>query len=151
VTTTNHPTVEDHPDLREALKRCSPATYYAACKFRQTGASDHLRVVIAGLVERFVDRELRAKIQSPHESLRLREDLGLDSLTMMEIVMLAEDILPISTTNEELARLRTLADVETFFEQKIGDLPATRSDHATEPASSKIGAAAPAPLNPFAS
>lgn len=151
MTPTNHPTVEDHPDLREALKRCSPATYYAACKFRQTGASDHLRVVIAGVVERFVERELRVKIQSAHDSLRLREDLGLDSLTMMEIVMLAEEILPISTTNEELTRLRTLADVENFFERKLGELPVARNIAAPTPDASKIAAAAPAPLNPFAS
>jgi acyl carrier protein len=144
-------TPEDDPVLRETLKRCSPATYYAACKFRKTGRDEDLQSVVLGVIERFVERELRPKLQSPDDALRLSEDLGLDSLTMMEIVMLAEDILPISTTNEELARLRTLADVETFFEQKIGDLPATRSDHATEPASSKIGAAAPAPLNPFAS
>ena len=119
---TNDQTVEDYPDLREALKRCSPATYHEACKFRQTGASEHLRAVVAGVVERYVERELRPRMIEPHDQLRLREDLGLDSLTMMEIVMLAEEILPITASNEELGRLRTVADVEDFCEKKVREV-----------------------------
>ena len=116
-------TPEDHPDLREALKRCSPATYYAACKFRKTGEAEHLRAVVHGVIERYVERELRVKLSAPNDALRLREDLGLDSLTMMEIVMVAEDVLPISITNEELTRLRTLGDVQAFFVSKVRGEP----------------------------
>jgi 3-hydroxyacyl-[acyl-carrier-protein] dehydratase len=119
VSLNNHITPDDHPDLREALKRCSPETYYAACKFRKTGEREHLHTVILGVIERFVERELRPKLAGSSEVLRLREDLGLDSLTMMEIVMLAEEVLPISISNEELTRLRTLSDVQHFFDAKL--------------------------------
>ena len=34
---------------------------------------------------------------------------------MMEVVMIAEEILPISVTNEELTHLRTLGDVQAFI------------------------------------
>lgn len=108
-------TPDDDPALREALKRCSPATYYAACKFRKLGRSDDLRAVVRGVIERFVERELRPKLEDASDSLRLREDLALDSLTMMEVVMVAEEILPISVTNEELTHLRTLGDVQAFI------------------------------------
>lgn len=131
-------TPDDHPDLREALKRCSPATYYAACKFRKTGSSEHLHAVILGVVERFVDRELRPKLQGPCGHLSLREDLGLDSLTLMEIVMLAEEVLPVSISNEELNRLRTIGDVQQFFEGKL-----------REPAAAPV-AQAPAAVWPLA-
>ena len=110
---------EDDPVLRETLKRCSPATYYAACKFRKTGHGDDLRAVVLGVVERFVERDLRPRLSPPTDTLRLREDLGLDSLTMMEIVMIAEEVLPISVSNEELTHLRTLGDVQTFIETKM--------------------------------
>jgi acyl carrier protein len=121
---------EDHPDLREALKRCSPATYYAACKFRQSGAVEHLDAVILGVIERYVERDLRPKLQHQAESLSLREDLALDSLTMMEIVMVAEDVLPITISNEELTRLRTIGDVQRFFAAKArGETTAVVSNH----------------------
>jgi acyl carrier protein len=108
-------TPEDDPALRDALKRCSPATYYAACKFKSFGQSEDLRTVILGVIERFVDRELRAKLVDASDTLRLREDLGLDSLTMMEVVMVAEEVVRISVSNEELTQLRTLGDVYRFI------------------------------------
>jgi 3-hydroxyacyl-[acyl-carrier-protein] dehydratase len=105
--------------LRETLKRCSPATYYAACKFRKAGRREDLQTVIRGVIERFVERDLRPKIHAPDGALRLSEDLGIDSLTMMEIVMIAEEVLGISVANDELASLRTLGDVEDFLEAKL--------------------------------
>lgn len=130
---TLNPTPEDDPALRETLKRCSPATYYAACKFRKNGGSDDLRLVVAGVIERFVERELRTKLQGADDTLRLREDLGLDSLTMMEVVMIAEDVLRITVSNEELTHLRTLGDVQQFIAHKISTpRTAIRVSTATE-------------------
>ena len=116
--TADQPSPEDDPVLREALKRCSPATYYAACKFRASGAAADLQLVVIGVVERFVERDLRAKLHAGDDTLRLREDLGLDSLTMMEVVMLVEEVLPISVSNEELTHLRTLGDTRRFIADK---------------------------------
>lgn len=108
-------TPEDDSVVRDALKRCSPATYYAACKFKKSGQPADLGLVVLGIMERFVDRELRPKLSVATDSLRLREDLGLDSLTMMEIVMIAEEVLRITVSNEELTKLRTLGDVQAFI------------------------------------
>lgn len=108
-------TPQDDPALREALKRCSPATYYAACKFRASGRSEDLRTLIIGVIERFVERELRSKLEHASDTLRLREDLAIDSLTMMEVVMIAEEVLRINVSNEELTQLRTLGDVHAFI------------------------------------
>lgn len=127
------PPPEDDPVLRETLKRCSPATYYAACKFRANRDPDALRAVVLGVVERFADRECRARLQGDAATvaaLGLREDLGLDSLTMMEVVMIAEDVLRITISNEELTRLRTLGAVQTFIlEKATGAPPAPARPH----------------------
>ncbi|MGH7946657.1 MAG: acyl carrier protein [Opitutaceae bacterium] len=109
---------DDDPALREALKRCSPATYYAACKFRKYGRNEDLRTVVAGVIERFVERELRPKLDQPDDTLRMREDLAIDSLTMMEVVMITEEVLGISVSNEELTQLRTLGEVHAFIRAK---------------------------------
>jgi 3-hydroxyacyl-[acyl-carrier-protein] dehydratase len=114
---------KDEAHLREALKRCSASTYEAACRFRQTGDPDCLPTIILGVIEHHVDPDLRAKLKEADDDLRLIEDLGIDSLTMMEIVALAEDVLPVSINSEELCLLRTLGDVRQFIQRKVHGSP----------------------------
>ncbi|HEY4299292.1 MAG TPA: phosphopantetheine-binding protein [Candidatus Didemnitutus sp.] len=76
-----------------------------------------------GIIERYVEPDLRAKLKDADDDLRIIEDLGIDSLTMMEIVILVEDVLQMSINNEELRNLRTIGDVKTFISCKIRGLP----------------------------
>jgi acyl carrier protein len=117
---------DDEVALREALKRCSPSTFEAAVQFRKTGNADHVPAVVIGVIERFVEPDLRAKLKDADDDLRLIEDLGIDSLTMMEIVILVEDVLQLSINNDELRNLRTVGDVKTFIDCKIRGLPLPR-------------------------
>ena len=114
---------EDEASLREALKRCSPSTFEAAVQFRKTGNPEHVPAVVIGVIERFVEPDLRVKLKDADDDLRLIEDLGIDSLTMMEIVILVEDVLTMSINNDELRNLRTVGDVKTFIDCKIRGLP----------------------------
>ena len=67
---------EDEAALREALKRCSPSTFEAAVQFRKTGNADHmLPAVVIGVIERFVEPDLRSKLKDADDDLRLIEDL----------------------------------------------------------------------------
>jgi len=116
-------TQDDDALLRESLKRCSASTYEAAAQFRKTKNTEHLPAIILGVVERFVEPDLRAKLKDPDDDLRLIEDLGIDSLTMMEIVILVEEVLQMSINNEELRNLRTIGDVKQFIECKVRGLP----------------------------
>lgn len=123
---TEQSTIETKPlsdaelaELQAALKRCSPDTFVAAREFRQTGDVAQLDKVVHGVVERYVERELRPKLRRGDSSIRLVEDLGLDSLSLMEIVVLAEDVLRISVTNEELTGLKTIGDLNRFVVAKV--------------------------------
>lgn len=117
---------DDEAALREALKRCSPSTFEAAVQFRKTGNPEHMPAVVIGVIERFVEPDLRAKLKDADDDLRLIEDLGIDSLTMMEIVILVEDVLQLSINNDELRNLRTVGDVKVFIDCKIRGLPLPR-------------------------
>lgn len=116
-------TPEDEAALRESLKRCSPSTFEAAVQFRKNGNPDHVPAIVIGVIERFVEPDLRAKLKDADDDLRMIEDLGIDSLTMMEIVILVEDVLQMSINNDELRNLRTVGDVKTFIDCKIRGLP----------------------------
>ncbi len=116
--------LSDHPapaadDLRQLLRRCSPSTYAAAFQFRQTRDPAHLPAILYGIIERYVERPLRPKLQAPADTVRLTTDLGLDSLTLTELVILTEETLQLTLTPEELPRLRTLADLHRFIAAKL--------------------------------
>lgn len=119
-------TAEDESTLRESLKRCSPATIEAAIAYRKTNEASHLPAVIIGVIERFVEPDLRAKLKEADDELRLVEDLGIDSLTMMEIVILVEDVLQMQINNEDLRNLRTVGDIKVFIDCKVRGLPPPR-------------------------
>jgi acyl carrier protein len=109
--------------LRDLLRRCSPTTYEAACRFRATGGCEHLPAVVRGILEHFVAPDQRAKLRLTGDSLRLVEDLGVDSLTMIEIVSLAEEVFQISIENEDLGRLRTVSDITGFVARRVDAQP----------------------------
>ena len=92
-------------------------------QFRRTGNAEHVPAVVIGVIERFVEPILRAKLKDADDDLRVMEDLGIDSLTLMEIVILVEDVLQMSINNDELRNLRTVGDVKTFIDCKIRGLP----------------------------
>ena len=105
--------------LHDALKRCSAATRHAAREYRRTGKVEWVPTIIHGLIEHYVEPEARAKLGGADDNLRLTEDLGVDSLTMLEIVFLAEEVLQVSIDNEELRPFKTVGDVKRFVASKL--------------------------------
>ncbi len=59
----------------------------AAIEFRETKNPAVLPLIVTGVIERFVKPEQRHLLRTGKSSLKLSEDLGLDSLTLMEIVL----------------------------------------------------------------
>ena len=118
-------TEQQRQELTEELKRCPAGTIEAALTFREEKDPNHVPVIVMGVIERFLEPEARPILKKGDMEIRLMDDLGIDSLTMLEIVMLLEKTLQISFNNEELLELRTLADVHSFMEAKIkGETPA---------------------------
>jgi 3-hydroxyacyl-[acyl-carrier-protein] dehydratase len=106
-------------DLQTALRRCSAETLENALAWQKDHDPSRLPIIIAGIIRRFVDPDKRPLLDaSDAASLRLVDDLGIDSLTMIEIVVLMEDITGFSIANEELKDLRTLADIHSFIAKK---------------------------------
>jgi acyl carrier protein len=117
----------DAAPLHDLLRRCSEATRDAAARFRATGGLEHVPAIVVGVVERFAEPERRARLRGSRDHLRLIEDLGLDSLSITEIVMLAEEVLQVSISNEDLNHLRTVGDVVECAVRRVSGRPATRA------------------------
>ena len=119
-------TVEE--DLKDLLKRCPPGTYEAALAFRNSQDIDQVEPIVMGIIDRHLEPDQREILNNSDESLRMYEDLGMDSLTMLEIVMLVEQTLKVSIDNEELKDLRTIGDVKVYLQAKAkGEEPPVRA------------------------
>ena len=68
-----------------------------------------------GIVKRYLEPEMRPKLDDAKDSTLLMEDLGIDSLTMMEVVILVEETLGVSFDNDELREIRTFGDMREFM------------------------------------
>lgn len=110
-------TEEEKQLLSESLKRCPKGTFESAVEYRKTKDVSLISKIVFGIIERFLEPDMRVKIHEPGSSeLRLFDDLGVDSLTMVEIVMLVEETLQMSIDNEDLRDLRTLNDITHYIE-----------------------------------
>ncbi len=106
-------------DLRETLKRCPEGTYEATIAFRENKDIEQVPIIVMGIIERHLELEQKDVLNAGGDEIRLYEDLGVDSLTMLEIVMMTEQTLELSLDNEELKELRTIGDVKTYIDCKI--------------------------------
>ena len=105
-------------DLKELLKRCPVGTYEAALSFRKEKNISQVEKIVMGIIDRHLEPEQREILSNSDDTLRMYEDLGMDSLTMLEVVMLVEQTLEVSIDNEELRELRTIGDVKAYLNAK---------------------------------
>lgn len=111
---------EEKAELQENLKRCPPGIFEAALRYREEGDTSQVRGIILGIIFRFLEPEFRPLLEQPREDLRFIEDLRVDSLTMMEIVILTEETLGISLDNQRLKQILTLGDLYNFIDETTG-------------------------------
>lgn len=110
-------------ELRESLKRCPEPAIQAAIAFQNSRDPSLVPAIVLGIVERFIEPEVRPLIRESDDNTRLVEDLAIDSLLMVEIVILVEETLQIKIENDELRSLRTLGDLKAYLDAKVQGIP----------------------------
>jgi acyl carrier protein len=93
---------------------------------------------IATQIRTALGQHLKRDVSQIHPQDRLREDLGLDSLAMIELLFKIEEHFDLEIPNEDLSRVTTVADVTAYVEEKLGAKAA--------PAAAKAAPAMPAPV-----
>jgi acyl carrier protein len=126
-----HTPAADHSDLEEALRRCTPETIAAAKRYRETGDVTEIPAIVFGIIDRYQPATAPVQLAEADDSTRLIEDLGLDSLTLLEIVMSIEEVLQIRIANEDLRGIRTLAQLNRFLAAKISGEESVSSEPVT--------------------
>jgi acyl carrier protein len=116
-------TPEEEAKLRESLKRCSPETIEAILSYRNDGDFDAVLLVVHGIIQRYLNVNAGGPLALRPDSTRLGEDLGIDSLTMLEIVMSIEEALNFRVDDADLRNIRTLGDVRQYVDARVHGRP----------------------------
>src|SRR6185295_10137742 len=98
---------------------------------------------IAFQIRTALAQHLKRDVSKIRPQDRLREDLGLDSLAMIELLFKIEEHFDLEIPNEDLSRVTTVADVTAYVEEKLGT--------AAAPAASARAAPPPVEVKPQAS
>lgn len=101
-------------DFSSLLRRCSQPAQQAARRYRQTRQPSEVPTIVKGVISHYVEQDRLSLLEQPTDDLRLIEDLGLDSLSMIEISMTLEDAFEITLSENQLRKLETLGDVNNF-------------------------------------
>jgi 3-hydroxyacyl-[acyl-carrier-protein] dehydratase len=107
----------------EILKDCSTKTKAAVLCYRKNKDVKSLSIIVIGIIEKHLEDEYKLVLKSGGDDLLITEDLGIDSIIMMEVVMNIEEVLNLSVPNEELTDLRSVGDLKFYLEKKSQGLP----------------------------
>ena len=106
-------------DLEETLKRCPDGTLDALIQYRNEGDLDALSTFLVGCIKRHTDQEYQACLDSGDESISFIDDLGVDSMAMMEVVMMVEECLGIRLENKDLMQIQTIGDLNGYIKKQV--------------------------------
>jgi len=104
--------------LEEELRRAPAGTTEALHVFKETNDPSQLEIFTRGIVARNIDESYEEELEKADENIHFIDDLGIDSLTMVEIVMTLEDALEIELVGDALKSLQTLSALKKYIIEK---------------------------------
>ena len=93
----------------------------AIIELQRTGNLDLIPTIVRGIVWRYVSKDVQPLVDQATED-QLLSSLGIDSLTMMEVVLDIQDALDVVIEDSDLRHMRTIGDVIGFLRQKYADV-----------------------------
>ena len=114
------------PSLAEAQKRANeslvgfpPRIVEAYLAYAKGGEASSLDVVVLGVLQFYLAKKPKEPLDSLPGTTRLIEDLGCDSLTMMDTIFMVELLLDIKIDDTELARMATLDELRGYVWRQV--------------------------------
>ncbi len=106
-------------DSTSLLGRCSLPTQAAVRRCQKNPRAEEISRVVDGVITHYVEESKLELMSVARDGLRLSEDLGLDSLSMIEIAMTLEEAFESRIDDGQLRDLRTLGDVKRFLQAQV--------------------------------
>jgi acyl carrier protein len=108
--------------LRDLLRGFPESTVQACAEFQQTRSAEAFDRAFAGVIEHHLRQPPPQPVAQMPGSTQLVADLGLDSLTMVEMAFLFEDLFATQVPHEDYIKIVTLDDLRGLLRSKIPGL-----------------------------
>lgn len=105
--------------LEDELDRAPKGTREALNAFKESGDLGQLEIFAKGVIARNIDDSYIEILNEVDDSTRMVDDLGIDSLTMLEIAMTFEDALGIELIDDELSGIETYGSMRDYLVGQI--------------------------------
>ena len=112
------PNQEQLDQIRRSFRRCREGTADAVIELKSTGDPELIPTIVRGIVWRYVSKEAQPLVDKATAETPLAS-LGIDSLTMMEVVLDVQDALDLTIEDSDLRHMRTIGDVIGFLQQRF--------------------------------
>ena len=109
--------------LRAALRGFPESAVSACAEFQATGDRATFDRAVVALLEYHLSPPPPQPLSQYSGSTRLVADLGLDSITMVELVFLFEDLFAVKLPQEKIVAVVTLDDLRALLHAHLPPLP----------------------------
>lgn len=107
---------------RQKLQGHPPGTVLAYERFRENRDPAHLNALVFEILRYHHADPASLSPENMHDQIHLSQDMGMDSVAMIESVFLLEDLLGISIPNADLEKLQTLGDLRDYLRQRLREI-----------------------------
>lgn len=117
---------------REALRGFPEAAMGAVERWFQCPSPENLERAVRRLLEFYLPRGSRRSLDEVPGSVRLREDLGIDSLSLAEALFKWDEVFGVPIETHEAAAVRTLDELVVFLTEKMEGCGGSGSGHSAK-------------------
>ena len=111
--------IQPSEKLRDILRGFPEATVLACAEFQQTRDPAAFDRALTGIIQHHLINKPDVVVASLPGSTRLVADLALDSLTMVEMAFLFEDLFGTTIPQDDFVKIVTLDDLKTLLLARI--------------------------------
>lgn len=111
------------PRLREILRGVPEDTIVACEEFHARGGDAAFDRAVLGVITHHLSRPAPQPLGNLPGTTTLVADLGLDSITMVEMVFLFEDVFNVKVPPESLQQVATLDDLRALLRAQLAARP----------------------------
>ena len=105
--------------LEKQFRKCSPETIRAIYDFKRERRLELVPQIVQGIARKYISADAAQQLTEAGGDVTLAS-LGVDSLTLMELILDVQDALDVTITDDELRFVQTLEGVSALLRSKLG-------------------------------
>ena len=105
--------------IREELAGFTPATIAAVLHLRECATSEAVCAILPGMIAFHLPSGKPPPPEPLPDEMRLREDLGLDSLALTEMAFKIEELIGVRIEIREVSGITSVGGLLAFLENKL--------------------------------